>query len=204
MFIETIKVQNGIIESVEYHNERLNRTLKEIFNLDKGIDLQEYITPPNDLELYRCRVVYAQEIESVEFFPYTPKEQRTFKIIESSIEYGYKYANRELLNALKAQHLDVDDIIISKHGLLQDTTIANIAFFDGVVWWTPNVPLLRGTMRTQLLQKGNLQTKDIKSDEIDHYHGFAIMNAMVGFKVINNPMIIRSKDGESTISKPRV
>lgn len=120
--------------------------------------------------------------------------------MESDISYHYKYANREVLDALKSSVDDCDDIIIAHNGLLSDTTIANIAFWDGFVWYTPKTPLLEGTMRAYLLKNRKLTTKDIKIDEIDHYCGFAIMNAMVGFRVIKNYSIRRER-GERTISK---
>jgi len=198
--IETIKIQNATLCNIEQHNVRLNRTRKELFALTSDIQLQEYITPPLDDRLYRCRVTYAKEIEKVEYIPYTPKEQRSFCIVESDTSYPYKYANREALDALKVGAQDCDDVIISHNGILSDTTIANIAFWDGFVWYTPKTPLLEGTMRAYLLENGKLETKEIKIEEIDRYCGFAIMNAMVGFKVIKN-YTIRRESGKHTISK---
>jgi len=184
--IETIKIQNGSISNIEYHNERFNRTQRELYNLVQNIQLQNYITPPNDNVLYRCRIRYAKEIEKIEYIPYRPKEQRHFIVVESDIEYNYKYTNREAFDQLKALHSAYDDIIIAKDGMLCDTTIANIAFFDGKSWYTPQNPLLKGTMRAFLLDKGYLKEKDIIIDDIKNYRGFAIMNAMIGFKVVNN------------------
>jgi len=202
--IETIKIQDQTISNIAYHNQRLNRTRQELFNCNTPIDLQEHITPPHDQQLYRCRINYDQKIQSIEYIPYTPREQRRFILAESDIVYDYKYANRDGLNALKAQHPHCDDIIITHHGVLKDTSIANIAFFDGKEWYTPKNPLLKGTMREYLLQTAILKEKTIKIDEIEEYHGFAVMNAMVGFKIINNPSIIRRKYGESIVSKSRV
>ncbi|MEA2028502.1 MAG: aminotransferase class IV [Campylobacterota bacterium] len=184
--IETIKIHNGSIANIEYHNARFNRTQKELFNINNKIQLQNYITPPKDNQLYRCRVWYAKEIEKIEYIPYMPKEQRRFIVVESDIDYRYKYANRQALDELKTLHSTYDDIIIAKDGLLCDTTIANIAFFDGSSWYTPSKPLLKGTMRAFLLDKGNLKEKDIIIDDIKNYRGFAIMNAMIGFKIVNN------------------
>jgi 4-amino-4-deoxychorismate lyase len=189
--LETIKVQQATIYNIEYHNKRLNRTHKELFGIETNINLEEYLVPPIDTLLYRCRLTYTKNMETttMEYIPYIPQKQTTFHIIESNIDYSYKYANRDNLNALKEQYPNVDDIIIANRGELRDTTIANIAFFDGEIWWTPQKPLLEGTMREYLLQKGKLQKKNIQIDEISHYYGFAVMNAMVGFKVINTPII---------------
>ena len=57
---------------------------------------------------------------------------------------------------------DKDDILIVKNGLLTDTSIANIALYDGNDWYTPLHPLLKGTKRAELLDKGVLKEKEIK------------------------------------------
>ena len=37
-----------------------------------------------------------------------------------------------------------DEILITRNGLLTDTSIANIALFNGKEWHTPKHPLLKG------------------------------------------------------------
>jgi len=197
--IETIKIQNGTIGNLTYHNARLNRTRRELFGLLHPIDLHAHITPPKEQQLYRCRITYTKDIETVEYIPYTPKEQKHFRVVQSDICYAYKYANRETLDRLKSQFAKYDDIIVAQNGVLKDTTIANIAFFDGDVWWTPKEPLLAGTVRQYLLDNRKIQAKELKIDEIASYHGFAIMNAMVGFKVIKDYTIRSQASGEYTV-----
>jgi 4-amino-4-deoxychorismate lyase len=73
-------------------------------------------------------------------------------LIESdTINYTYKSTHREELNALYAQRGMADDILIVKDGYLTDTSIANIALYDGHTWFTPAHPLLQGTKRAELL-----------------------------------------------------
>ena len=72
----------------------------------------------------------------------------------------------EIFESLLLANKDVDEVIIEKNGYLTDTTIANIAFFDGKQWFTPEKPLLKGTMRAKLIEEGFLQTKNIKSEEL--------------------------------------
>jgi 4-amino-4-deoxychorismate lyase len=76
-----------------------------------------------------------------------------------------------------------DDIIIERGGLLTDTTIANIAFFDGKEWITPKKPLLEGSLRAKLLDNKILVKKDIKIDSLKHFSHYALMNAMIGFRI---------------------
>jgi 4-amino-4-deoxychorismate lyase len=107
------------------------------------------------------------------------------RIVSSDIEYSLKYANRDALNALLESNKDVDEVIIEKKGYLTDTTISNIAFFDGEQWVTPVKPLLEGTMRAKLIDEGFLQTKEIKKEDLQNYSQVALMNAMIGFKILN-------------------
>jgi len=192
MFIETIKILDGKVYNIEWHNRRFNQTRLDIFGLDKYINLIEYINPP-PIGLFRCRIVYDIDIISIEYIPYSPKINNTFKIVQSDIEYKYKYSNRDELNSLKDSANGYDDIIIEKNGLLADTTIANIAFFDGNEWITPKTPLLRGTVRANLLNRGFLIPKDINSDDLKHFSNFALMNAMIGFQIQKNIIIYKEK-----------
>ena len=127
-----------------------------------------------------------QELDSIEYIPYTPKEIRSLKIVPSNIEYHHKYANREALNSLLISNPRVDEVIIEKEGYLTDTTISNIAFYDGKQWITPKKPLLQGTMRARLIDVGVLKTADITKADLHKYTQVALMNAMVGFKVLNH------------------
>jgi 4-amino-4-deoxychorismate lyase len=107
------------------------------------------------------------------------------KIVSSDIEYSLKYANRDALNALLESNKDVDEVIIEKEGFLTDTTISNIAFFDGKRWVTPVKPLLEGTMRAKLIDEGFLHPKEIRKENLKNYSKVALMNAMIGFKILN-------------------
>jgi len=187
--LETIKIEDGEVSNLSYHQARCDESRKALFNSTDTLDLSSLIqAPPKGL--YRCRILYDEKIHSIEYIPYIPKEIHTLKIISSNLEYDYKYANRDALNKLLQTHTDADDILIEKEGYLTDTTIANIAFYDGKQWFTPEKPLLKGTMRAKLLDEGFLHTRKIKKEEITDYTHVALMNAMIGFKIINPINII--------------
>ncbi|NEW60601.1 hypothetical protein GSY74_04830 [Sulfurovum sp. bin170] len=193
MLLETIKIENGQIFNIEWHNQRFNRSRKELFEVDEIINLQNHITPPAQKGVFRCRILYDKNIISIEYIPYQTKNFRTFKIVQSDIDYSYKYSNRMKIEKLKAEVFPYDGIIIEKDGLLTDTAIANIAFYNGDSWLTPKKPLLKGTMRAKLLSEEFLIEKDIKSKELKEFSHFALMNAMIGFQIQKN-IIIQSKE----------
>jgi len=172
-FIETLLITNHI-NNLDLHNFRMNETRKYFYNLPP-IDLADFVDlKPNT----RCRVLYDRDIIKVEYFELVKREFKKFKIVKSNIEYSFKYANRDKLNNLKVD--GYDEVIIVKNGLITDTTISNLAFFDGE-WITPKTPLLKGTKRMQLLNKGMLKEKDIKIGDIKNFKKIAMMNAILGF-----------------------
>lgn len=185
LLLETIKIENCKIYNILYHQKRFDDSRYKLFYTKDKMDLKDFIDPPKN-GLFRCRVLYNKEIRNIEYIPYVPKIFKKFKVIPSDIEYPFKYANRSDLEELRAKYPDFDEIIIEKNGLLSDTTISNIAFFDGYEWITPASPLLNGTMRAKLIDEGFLKVKDIKANEIKNYTKFALINAMMGFIEIEN------------------
>jgi 4-amino-4-deoxychorismate lyase len=184
-FFETIKIEKGEILNLKYHNLRLNKTINDIYDKKSDLDLKEFINVP-DLKSYRCKVIYDQEIRSVELTKYKERNFNSFKFINSNIEYRYKSVDREELNNLFEQRENYDDIIIVNDGLICDTTIANIAVYDGLKWFTPKKPLLFGTQRAKLLENKIITEKDIKIKDFKNLVSFAIMNALIGFREIKN------------------
>jgi len=193
LLLETIKIKGGEIYNLSYHQKRCDFSRASLFQTTDSLNLYSYIHPPGK-GLYRCRILYNRQIHSIEYIPYIPKNIATLKIVPSTIEYGFKYANRDAFNALLKKYTDVDEIIIEKDGYLTDTSMANIAFYDGVKWITPSSPLLQGTMRAKLLDKGFLHLSNIKKEDLSKYTQVALMNAMLGFKILN-PIQILNREG---------
>jgi len=191
LLLETIKCKDGTISHLAYHQKRCDKSRKELYGTTDSLDLKSVIIPPKN-GLYRCRIIYAKNIQSIEYIPYKEKEIQSIKIVSSSLDYHLKYANRDNLSMLLSAHSDVDEILIEKDGYLTDTSIANIALYDGKQWVTPTIPLLKGTMRQKLLDEGFLQTRNIKKEELTHYTQVALTNAMIGFKILKNINIIQS------------
>jgi len=189
MLVETISVIDGKALHLGYHQERLNRSQKALFESFVPIHLNEIIKPPSSQGQLKCRVIYAEDLIDVSFSTYHEKEIKSLKIIESDIDYSFKYCNRDELNELYAKREDADDILIVKNGLITDSSFANVAFWDGFKWITPKSPLLKGTTRERLIKNGFLVQRDIYIDEIKKFNSFALMNAMIGFKPIKNGTI---------------
>lgn len=188
IFLETIKILDGKIFNLSYHQARYEGVLKH-FGIETLQDLSDFITPPQN-GLYRCRLVYdTNGFIETSYHPYQKREINSLKILhDDTIEYAMKYANREKLDALFSQRGNGDDVLIVKNGLVTDTTIANIAFFDGKRWLTPALPLLRGTTRQRLLDDGKIVEEEVYIQDIERFKQVAVMNAMIDFAIITkNP-----------------
>ncbi|WP_281950334.1 aminotransferase class IV family protein [Nitrosophilus kaiyonis] len=188
-FFETIKIENGKIFHIDYHNKRLNKTIYENFHIKSNFNLQDYINP-HESGFFRCKVIYDKDILDIRYFPYQQREIKSFKLIESNIDYDYKYLDRKKIDELFEKRDKADEIIIVKNGLITDTSIANIALFDGKKWLTPKKPLLYGTTRERLLKEKKIFEKDIKIEEIKKYKKIALMNAMIGFYIVEEGIIL--------------
>jgi len=189
LLLETIKIENREVFNLPYHQKRFDKSRLDLFGDTTVIDLSTLIEAPEN-ELYRCRILYDTQIHSIEYIPYQVKTIQSLKIVPVDISYAYKYANRDAFNTLLQAHPDFDEIIIEKDGLITDTTIANLAFYDGVQWFTPENPLLRGTMRAKLLDEKVIFEAPIQKKNLKKYTHVALMNAMIGFNILNNPTII--------------
>ena len=180
---ETIKIIGGESRNLSLHDERMNRSRRELFGSNDLLKLSDYITvpdPDND-SVTRCRVIYGISVNSIEFSPYIPANIKTLKIVDAgTLEYNYKFLDRSRLNALIDKKA-ADDILIIRNGCVTDVSYANIVFTDGDRWLTPDTPLLQGTMRELLLRNGVIKTERITIDDLSLFTHFKLINAMLGF-----------------------
>lgn len=190
--LETIKIVNGTALFLDFHTERLNQTRKWLFQCHDTIDLKNYIHPPDSIGTYRCRLIYSKTIETIEYLPYdTTRHFQTLKIIENNeINYPFKFLNRDSLNQLAQLKGPADDILIIKRGWVTDTALANLCFLYKNQWLTPSNPLLKGTTRARLLREQQITEAEIRLPDLKNFSKVALMNALVGFYVIENVQLI--------------
>ena len=186
-FVETIKIKGGEAQAIAYHQERLERTLRHFFpslcNATSMPSLEKLVAPTADMDFYKARVVYGEQgVKDISYAAYAMREIKSLQVVENdAITYDYKSADRSSLNALVAQKGDCDEIIIVKHGLLTDTSFTNLAIYDGKHWITPKRPLLLGTKRAALLDKGIIQEADITLNDLRNAVKVSLFNAMIEF-----------------------
>lgn len=179
---ETIKVKNNELLNLEFHQERINRSCFELWKKESPWSLNRIISLPllDQTKTYRCKFVYTDKDWTVEFFPYQIRPIRFFHLVNADhIHYSCKYLDRTIFDQLKLGIPDSDEIIIVKNNELTDCSYANLVFYDGVRWVTPENPLLKGTKRAQYLKKKIISEEIIRVDDLLRYTKVRLMNAMI-------------------------
>ena len=104
-FIETIRVRNGVLENIEFHNKRMHETCKE-FDIDFKEDYLENIIIPKDLssQELKLRIVYSKDSLEQIIEVYNRRKINSLRLIEANdIDYSFKYEDRYKLNNLLKQ-----------------------------------------------------------------------------------------------------
>jgi 4-amino-4-deoxychorismate lyase len=182
--IESIKLENGRFHRLHYHQARLDRSLRDLFQLKDAINLSTILLNQQHPKagLFKCRIVFEKQVESIEFIPYTPRHSLSLKVVQDlSIDYKHKYEDRSRINSLFEQRQFCDDVLIVKNGFVTDSSYSNIVFFNGFRWITPSTPLLNGTMRQFLLDAAEIKEEAIAIQDIPSFKTFRLINAMHGF-----------------------
>ena len=201
--VESLKLKDGAIQNMNYHQSRLNSSMDELFSTTGKIDLRQVISIPENCKsgIFKVRVVYGQTIDKIEIKPYHYRSIQSLKVVtHDSIEYHLKYTDRKILQDLYAQRANCDDIIIVKNGFVTDSFAANLLFFDGRRWFTPSTPLLKGTKRQLLLDQRIIFEKEIRKEDIKNFQQIGLINAMIDFEempVVSVKQIFKRNDQNS-------
>jgi len=182
-FVETIRIEQGVAQNLECHQQRLAATMAHFFQgapipvLAEKLQEQEW---PVD-KTWKVHLEYdGNGILLMQSEEYHVRSIRSLKLIScDDIDYEYKSADRRQLAALAAMKGEADEVVIVRNGLLTDTSYSNIALFDGQHWVTPRLPLLKGTMRQSLLDKAQITERDIRAEEWEEFQAVSLINAMM-------------------------
>jgi len=182
--IETIRLDDGRFNNLDYHEQRMRRALREIFGVDQKVNLEEvlsaYSKPTSGL--YKCRLVYDNKSRRVEFSSYAVRSAHWLRIVhDDTISYDHKFEDRKEIENNFEKRNSCDDVLIIKKGRVTDTSQANIVFRRRSEWVTPSSFLLPGTMRQSLLDSKKITEEEIHVDELSRFKSFKLVNAMLMF-----------------------
>lgn len=172
------------------HEARMNATRAHFAPHVAPISLQKWLddAPLSD-ERIKARVVYDVDgVCETTFQTYKRREIQWLRMVEDNdISYTFKSTDRHELDHLLALRDGCDEVLIVKNGLVTDTSFTNVAFFDGHKWVTPTQPLLNGTMRQWLLQRGQLTEAQITPASLASFQRIMLFNAMIGAHELELP-----------------
>ncbi len=181
-FIETLKVIDGQIINIQYHNTRVKKTTFDFFNQEISLyDLLNTINiSTHSDEIYKLRIVYDTKLLDFSYTSYTKKTINSLKIVHiDSFFYNYKFEDRQQFQQLLTGLDQTTEIIIAVNGLITDSSYSNLIFKKNNQYFTPESCLLPGTKRAFLLDNGIIKTAQITVDSMYDYENVSLINAML-------------------------
>lgn len=194
LFLETIKLINGVVQFPEWHNNRIIATFKNFGYKYPAHNLLNYISVPEEYKsgVVKCRMDYNEKEYRLNFTQYAIKNIQSLKLVQSNdINYAFKFCDRSKLNVLLRLKEDCDDILIVKNGKITETSFSNVCLFNGKNWITPDEPLLNGTCRQRMLLDNRIEEKPVYVDDLYKYEKIVLINALRGDR-FENPIPVAS------------
>ena len=179
--LETICIRDGELMHVDYHRQRMAYSAASLFPGYIPPDPEQLISLNERALLHgthKYRIIYGPGCLKTQIIPYPFKIIRSLKLVETDLDYSYKYADRKALEALFEMRQHADDVLLVKDGRITDTSIANIVFVKGRQFFTPDKPLLQGTALQRLLDEKKLIATEIKPKDLKFFDSFILINAM--------------------------
>ena len=174
---------------VALHQLRFEKTQREVFGSIIHPSLKDIIYRQAALHQnintgkYKCRVVYDDQHIFVEFIPYHQAKIDRLKIVTADqIDYHLKYEDRTCFKKLKSGAGEGTEILIVKNNLIADTSLSNVALWDGIKWFTPAVPLLEGIQRAFLINRKEIFPSEIRLNELHDFKKIKLFNAMINWQ----------------------
>ncbi|WP_156104708.1 aminotransferase class IV [Spirochaeta lutea] len=206
LLVESICIRDGRVLALEYHQERLDRSRRELgFSgaLPLAPAVQEAYRswqagehPPaggsDDRHpgnagaglaaggVVKCRVLYDRSIQEIEFEVYKPRKFTACRPVESPypLDYHLKYRDRSCFEGVNELVPPGICPLICRHGWLTDALHANIALLVKGEWLTPETPLLGGTMRRRLLEQKKIRPAALRREWLPLAERISLINAL--------------------------
>jgi len=184
-FFESIRVKDGVVENLGFHQLRVHKTLKAHDTSESKIALEKIIQDlmiPT-IGLFKLRIDYALNGDyQTEWVPYQLKPISSFALVDiNGLRYDYKFYNRAWIDEVLKQS-GKDEIIMHDNGMIKDCSYTNIVFYDRVNWYTPESPLLEGTQRAKLIGQGIIEPKSIHLKDLANFIKFRCINALIDWE----------------------
>ena len=189
--LETMRLDGGTIVRLERHLARLAGSARRFgYQLDetriRGAVAETIREHPSGQ--WRVRLLVARDgTPTIECTPYT-QAPRAWRVTFASapVDSGdpflaNKTTHREVYDAARRAHPDVDDVILSnERGEITEATIANVVVeIDGGRYTPPLASgLLGGAFRPELLASGDIQERVLTREDVIHASRLWLINSL--------------------------
>lgn len=178
-FLETVFIENGQAQHLEYHQMRINDVFEDFYTNEPILQIDQLFSSldlPN-IGKYRARIIYENQWLKTEILPCQEKNIQRLKMVElGEYDYTYKWEDRSYFSEILIQNKEVDEVIFTQNGLIKDCTIGNLAFLKDSIWFTPKQPMLNGTTRRRLIDENKIQELDIFIQDLPSYSHICLIN----------------------------
>ncbi len=177
-------------------DRHLDRVLDAAAYFDRPAERKEVLTAltrasTDWTEQMRVRLLLAADgqlqvestVMSAAASPFTKLKSASAPISRTDPFLYHKTTHREVYAAAAAERTaDTDVLLYNEAGEITESTIANVAVCFHGTWYTPPVHcgLLAGTMRRDLLDRGEIQERVIRLEEMADAEGVRLMNSVRG------------------------
>ena len=186
---ESICVQEGQLLHSRWHLLRFEKTFLKYYGKAPTFNLLESPNIPTKFSKgkVKLKILYNEKNRKLDFQLYKKQDIQSLRLVHTEVlDYAHKYTKREKLEALFAQREDCDDVLIVRKGSITDSSYANVVFFDGKNWCTPQLPLLNGTCRARLLAQSIIKEIPMEVNDLKKFQGLKLINAL---RDMDQPMI---------------
>lgn len=177
--LESIRVEGGQAYLLHYHQARIEHSYRQLFQKECPWKLISLLPELPTIGLHKLRFLYNKRTFSFEIAPYEARKIQSLKCVEiNTYNYDLKFTDRCGIDQAFALRGGCDDVLMTKNGLLTDTSYCNILLFDETDWITPSQPLIKGAQRDYLLDQKMIKGGCAHKGYLALYIGLQLINAL--------------------------
>jgi 4-amino-4-deoxychorismate lyase len=182
LLFESIKLVDGCPKNLDFHFARIFSSRKSLGLNPSVRDFEQFFTnlkiPPQSL--FKLRIDYDSIISDHKITPYSLPNYKFLNLFYSDcFDYSLKYTDRTAFNDIEKNLNPNSTAAIIIANRFTDALFANLLFFDGCDFFTPNKPLLQGTKRAFYLAENRIKTRDLKIEDLKFFLSINLINSMI-------------------------
>ncbi|WP_039068785.1 aminotransferase class IV [Staphylococcus shinii] len=171
---ETMRLESGLFSRLSYHKNRMKNASEELgflFDESAWSELIDSISEQYATGIYRLKILLNKD-GTMEYVAASLPEKSTFtaKLLPLTSDVNKQVVIHKTTQRAHLEHNHQTDIVLlyNEKGKVLEFDIGNVMIKENGHYYTPlyNEDFLRGCMRQELLDKGELLEKDFEVHEL--------------------------------------